>query len=238
MLAFPDALLNLLIAGSVAIAAPAGTTECDDPLPIDTRVVTREMGLESFVAAHQVGSVCYIWWDGGSSPILEIFGPTWGAELDHNFSSTRDAAAHYAAESPQGAEPLPDAAGAYMVFNPETRTRRVFLEYGGQVYMIVSPEQVPVAVLAKAILGGSERLPRSRAAAPVNDPTSHSPHSRGGVLTAAADPGVLHITGFDPSDSTVAGTVHFTVRFNPSPPLQTSSFEGSFQVRPSEQLPQ
>ena len=149
------ALLHLLLAGPVAIAPADAGTACDDPLPIDTRVVTREMALESFVAAHQVGDVCYVWWDGGSSPILAILGPTSAAELGHSFSSAHRAAAEFAAESPTGAGPLPGAAGAYMVFDPTTLTRRVFVEYEGKVYMIVSRDQVPMAVLAKAILGAA-----------------------------------------------------------------------------------
>jgi hypothetical protein len=154
MLTSTYALLNLLLVSPVASAPAPGMTECDDPVPIDTRVVTREMALESFVAAHQAGSVCYVWWDGGSSPILQIFGPTWAAESGYIFSSTKQAAAQYAAEAPNGAEPLPGASGAYMVFDPASRTRRVFVEYGSKVYMIVSRDQVPVAVLAQAILGG------------------------------------------------------------------------------------
>src|SRR4030095_8035314 len=95
MLTSTYALLNLLLVSPVASAPAPGMTECDDPGPIDTRVETREMALESFVAAHQVGSVCYVWWDGGSSPILQIFGPTWAAESGYLFSSTQQAAAQY-----------------------------------------------------------------------------------------------------------------------------------------------
>jgi hypothetical protein len=39
-----------------------------------------------------------------------------------------------------------------MVFDPATPNRRIFVEHGGKVYMIVSQDRVPVAVLAKAIV--------------------------------------------------------------------------------------
>ena len=151
MLASTYPLLPLLVAALPGLVPASRATGCDDPVPFDTRVVTQEMGLKSFVAAHQVGSVCYVWWDGGSAPILMIYGPTWVAEFGHTFNSTRHAAAQYAAESPHGVQPVPGAAGAFMVFDPATRTRRVFVEHGGNVYMIVSQDQVPVGVLAKAI---------------------------------------------------------------------------------------
>jgi len=46
-----------------------------------------------------------------------------------------------------------------MVFDPASLTRRVFVEYGGKVYMIVSHDRVPVAVLVDAIVGGTEESP-------------------------------------------------------------------------------
>jgi hypothetical protein len=58
-----------------------------------------------------------------------------------------------------------------------------------------------------------------------------------GYGTVDADPGLLRITGFDPTDSTVAGTFHFAIH-DESDPAHTTSFEGSFRVRPSEQLPE
>jgi len=42
--------------------------------------------------------------------------------------------------------------GAYMVFDPKTPNRRVFVEYKGKVYMIVSQDRVPLPVLAKAVI--------------------------------------------------------------------------------------
>ena len=39
-----------------------------------------------------------------------------------------------------------------MVFDPSTPNGRMFADYREKVYMIVSQAQVPVAVLAKAIL--------------------------------------------------------------------------------------
>jgi len=81
-----------------------------------------------------------------------IYGPTPMAELGRTFSSTKEAADQYAGESPKGVEPLPGVKGAYMVFDPATPNRRVLLEYRGKVYMIVSQDRVPIAVLAKAIV--------------------------------------------------------------------------------------
>ena len=149
-------LLNVFLAGGVAMVPAAGqTTECDDPVPIDIRLITQELALKPFLGANQKGPACNLSWEGESTPILMIFGPTWVAEYGHTFSSTKQAAAQYAAESPKGAESLPGVIGAYMVSDPATSTRRVFVEYGEKVYMIVSHDRVPVAVLAAAILGGT-----------------------------------------------------------------------------------
>jgi hypothetical protein len=81
-----------------------------------------------------------------------IYGPTPIADLGRRFSSTKQAADQYAGESPQGVEPLPGVRGAYMVFDPKTPNRRVFVESKGKVYMIVSQDQVPLSVLAKAVI--------------------------------------------------------------------------------------
>ena len=54
---------------------------------------------------------------------------------------------------------LPGVKGAYMVFDPATPNRRVFVAYQHKVYMIVSQDRVPLAVLAEAIgqrVGGSD----------------------------------------------------------------------------------
>jgi hypothetical protein len=74
------------------------------------------------------------------------------AELGRTFTSTKQAADEYAGESPKGVESVPGVQGAYMVFDPATPNRRVFVKHGGKVYMIVSQDQVPVAVLAQAIV--------------------------------------------------------------------------------------
>jgi hypothetical protein len=143
-------VLVLLVASRLAIdTAPS---QCDDPLPIDPAVVTREMKLNAYSGADQAGPACHLKWEGGSGPTLMIYGPTPMAELGRTFSSPRQAAREYAGESPNGAEPLPGAKGAYMVYDPATPNRRVFVEYKGKVYMIVSQDRVPVAVLAKAIV--------------------------------------------------------------------------------------
>ena len=149
-LAYP--LLALLIAGPGSDSPADAQGECDDPLPIDPAVVTREMKLKGFGGADQTGPVCYLRWEGGSSPTLMIYGPTPMAELGRTFGSPKEAADQYAGESPKGVEPLPGATKGYMVFDPKTPNRRVFVEHSGKVYMIVSQDQVPPAVLAQAIL--------------------------------------------------------------------------------------
>jgi hypothetical protein len=144
--------LAVVIASRLAATHVQAPGQCDDPLPIDPAVVTRELNLKSFGGASQMGPVCHLSWEGGSSPTLMIYGPTPMAELGKIFSSTKQAADEYAGESPKGVESVPGVKGAYMVFDPATPNRRVFVEHGGRVYMIVSLDRVPLAVLAKAIV--------------------------------------------------------------------------------------
>jgi hypothetical protein len=132
---------------------PARGAECKDPLPIDPAVVTKEMQLEKFTGANQAGPVCHLSWQGGSGPSLLIYGPTGLASLGQKFASPREAADRYKGESPTGVEALPGVAGGYMVFDPKTPNRRLFVQVGGKVYMIVSQEQIPLEVLSKAVLG-------------------------------------------------------------------------------------
>jgi hypothetical protein len=146
----------LLIASGWAFAPPPVLAQCDDPLPIDPGIVTWQMKLKGFSGAEQAGPACHLRWEGGSSPAIMVYGPTPMAELGQTFKSTREAADQYAGESPKGVEPVPGVKGAYMVFDPSTPNRRVFVEYGKKVYMIVSQDQVPLAVLARAILQGSD----------------------------------------------------------------------------------
>jgi hypothetical protein len=146
----------LLIVSGWAFAPTPGLGQCDDPLPIDPAIVTREMKLKVFSGADQAGPACHLSWEGGSSPAIMVYGPTPMAELGRTFKSTREAADQYAGESPKGVEPGPGVQGAYMVFDPSTPNRRVFVEYRRKVYMIVSQDQVPLAVLAQAILRGSD----------------------------------------------------------------------------------
>jgi len=110
------------------------------------------MKLKAFSGADQAGPACHLSWEGGSSPTLMVYGPTPMADLGRTFSSTKQAADEYAGESPKGVEPLPGVKGAYMVFDPRTPNRRVFLTFKGKVYMIVSQDRVPLAVLAKSVL--------------------------------------------------------------------------------------
>jgi len=149
---FAHPLLALLITSGLAVSPAPTPGQCDDPLPIDPAVVTREMKLKALGGADQMGPVCHLSWEGGSSPSLMIYGPTAMADLGRTFSSTKQAADEYAGESPKGVEPLPGVKGAYMVFDPKTPNRRVFVEYKRKVYMIVSQDQVPLAVLAKAVV--------------------------------------------------------------------------------------
>ena len=149
------ALLNLLLLGRRTTSGAASYVDCDDSVPIDIRVVTEGARFRPFTGASQTGSACSLSWEGEPTPPLLIYGPTWVAEFGHTFSSTKQAAAQYTAESPKGVEPVPGARGAYMVFDPATQTRRVFVQYAGKVYMIVSNDRVPLAVLAQGILGGT-----------------------------------------------------------------------------------
>ena len=143
------ALLATLIA---AASPPQAAVDCDDPLPLDPDAVTREMKLETFGGARQVGPVCHLSWQGAASPSLLIYGPTAMVEMGREFESTKQAAEQYAGESPRGVEPLPGVANGYMVYDPETPNRRIFVEYQGRIYTIVSQEQIPLEVLAKAII--------------------------------------------------------------------------------------
>jgi hypothetical protein len=88
------------------------------------------------------------------------------ADLGQTFSSTKQAADQYAGESPKGVEPLTGVKGAYMVFDPKTPNRRVFVEYKGKVYMIVSQDRVPLPVLAKAVIQRRPSPPAPPAPAP------------------------------------------------------------------------
>lgn len=148
---FAHPVLALLIASRLAVTPAPALGQCDDPLPINPAIITQEMKLKAFGGADQMGPVCHLKWEGGSSPTLMIYGPTPMADLGRTFSSTKQAADQYAGESPKGVEPLSGVKGGYMVFDPKTPNRRVFVEYKGKVYMIVSQDRVPLAVLTKAV---------------------------------------------------------------------------------------
>lgn len=149
---FACTVLALLVTTRLAAAPIPGPGQCDDPLPIDPGIVTQEMKLKGFARADQMGPACHLSWDGGSSPTIMIYGPTPMADLGRRFSSTKQAADEYAGESPKGVEPLSGVKGAYMVFDPTTPNRRVFVTFRGKVYMIVSQDKVPLGVLAKAVV--------------------------------------------------------------------------------------
>jgi hypothetical protein len=144
------ALLTALLA--VAALPPAAAAACADPLPLDPAVVTREMGLKAFGGANQAGPVCHLSWQAksGPGPSLLVYGPSWLEKMGQKSASAKQAAERYRAESPKGVEPVPGLQSAYMVFDPKTPNRRVFVERSGKVYMIISSDAVPLAVLAKA----------------------------------------------------------------------------------------
>jgi hypothetical protein len=141
-------LLAILLAASPA--PPAG--DCDDPLPIDPAVVTKEMSLKAFGGADQLGPACHLRWEGGSEPGLMVYGPTAMADVGRKFTSAKQAADQYGGESPKGVEPVPGVPNGYMVFDPKTPNRRLFVEYKKKVYMIVSQDQIPLPILAKAVI--------------------------------------------------------------------------------------
>jgi len=127
-------------------------SSCDDPLPIDPAVVTKEMKLKAFRGTQELGPACHLSWEGGSSPGLLIYGPSALADLGRKFTSAKQAADQYAAESPKGVEPILGVANGYMVFDPKVPNRRLFVEYKHKVYMIVSQDEIPLATLAKALI--------------------------------------------------------------------------------------
>jgi hypothetical protein len=145
-----------LLVGVAALGAPqAASAACVEPLPIDPAVVTKELGLKGFTGASQAGPVCHLRWEAktGAGLSLLLYVPSWLEKLGQKFSSTKQAAERYRAESPKGVEPVPGLTNAYMVFDPKTPNRRVFVEHNKKVYMIVSGDTVPLATLAKAVLG-------------------------------------------------------------------------------------
>jgi hypothetical protein len=127
--------------------------KCSDPLPINPEVITREMKLKAFGGGDQFGPVCHLRWEGGSRPTVMIYGPSAMAQMGRKFTSAKQAAGQYGGESPKGVEPLPGVANGYMVFDPKTPNRRVFVEYKKKVYMIVSQDRIPVGILAKSVIG-------------------------------------------------------------------------------------
>jgi hypothetical protein len=136
----------------VAAWPTAARAACKDPLPIDPDVVTKEMKLKAFSGADQMGPVCNMRWDGGSSPSVMVYGPTALAGMGQKFTSAKQAADQYRGESPKGVEPVPGVPGAFMVFDPKTPNRRIFVEHQKKVYMLVSQDQIPLSVLAQAVL--------------------------------------------------------------------------------------
>jgi len=148
------ALMTAIILLGVVDIWAAGAGQCEDPLPVNPEVVTKEMGLKAFTGANQYGPVCHVNWEArsGQGPNLLIYGPKSMANLGQKFSSTKEAADRYRGESPKGVEPVPGLANAYMVFDPKTPNRRIFIEYKKKVYMVVSGEKIPLATIVKSVL--------------------------------------------------------------------------------------
>ena len=145
-------MTTLLLATFLAASPAPRAGDCDDPLPIDPAVVTTEMKLEAFGGGNQLGPACHLRWKGGSHPGLMIYGPTAMADMGRKFMSTKQAADQYGGESPKGVEPVPGVPNGYMVFDPKIPNRRLFVEYKKKVYMMVSQDRIPLAILAKAVI--------------------------------------------------------------------------------------
>lgn len=133
------------------VGATTAAAQCKDSMPIDADIVTKQMKLKGFGGATQAGPVCMLRWDGGSQPSLLVYGPSALAGMGRKFTSAKQAAGEYKGESPKGVEPVPGVAEGYMVYDPKTPNRRLFVEYQKQVYMIVSQDQVPLEIVAQAI---------------------------------------------------------------------------------------
>ena len=148
----PLKLWGASLAALLTFPSAGSAVECKDPLPVNPDVVTKAMKLKAFSGSNQVGPVCHLSWEGGASPSLLIYGPSAMAGMGRTFTSAKQAADQYAGESPRGVEPLPGVPHGFMVFDPETLNRRLFVEYRKRTYMIASQDQIPVAVLAAVVL--------------------------------------------------------------------------------------
>jgi hypothetical protein len=67
---------TLLFLGLSAGSPGTRVAACDDPLPIDPGVVTREMKLTGFRGTRALGPACRLSWEGGTQPGLLIYGPS------------------------------------------------------------------------------------------------------------------------------------------------------------------
>jgi hypothetical protein len=54
------ALLTAIILLGVVDIWAAGAGQCEDPLPVNPEVITKEMGLKAFTGANQYGPVCHV----------------------------------------------------------------------------------------------------------------------------------------------------------------------------------
>lgn len=127
-------------------------------------------------------------------------------------------------------------------WTPETRSyfrNADYLSIGFDRYVPGTPYREGIGFFLRNFTGeGSYALrgPDSTSSAGYGS-VDTSAGTGGGIGTVDTDPGLLRVTGFDPTDSTVAGTFRFVLHLDGSAPARTISFEGSFRVRPSEQLP-
>ena len=115
-----------------------------------------------------------------------------------------------------------------------------YLSIGFDRHVPGTPTSEGIVFLIPGFTGeGSYRLGGATDSTPAGGygETDASTNTGWGVTTIDGRPGLLRITGFDPTDSTVAGTFRFIVQIDPSRPSTVTTFEGSFRVRPSEQLP-
>ncbi len=153
LLAVWSALVALGAVATIDAAAAAGG--CDDPLPLDPAIVTRQMGFRSFDGPRQVGPMCALTWKdkSGASVSVLVYGPKALASLASEARSAKDLATKYAGESPKGAEPIRGVKNGFTVFDPKTRNRRILVEHGGKPYLVnVTAEAIPLDKLAAALV--------------------------------------------------------------------------------------
>ena len=153
LFAVRSALVPLGAVATIDAAAAAGG--CDEPLPLDPAIVTKQMGFRSFDGPRQAGPMCALTWTdkSGASVSVLVYGPKALASLAGEAKSAKDLAKKYAAESPKGAEPIGGVKNGFTVFDPKTRNRRILVEHRGRPYLInVTGEAIPLDKIAAALV--------------------------------------------------------------------------------------